>query len=89
MLYFQTYESDKESLVEIPGTSRDKRFFMLYTANKSVSGFLAGYLYRHSIEQWRGKTAYRKNPEGGNETCSGTDGVFTPLLYQLTAHCMY
>ncbi len=33
VLYFSTYESGKESLVEIPGSKPDKRFFMLYTAN--------------------------------------------------------
>jgi hypothetical protein len=44
VLYFNTYESDKESLVEIPGSSRDKRFFMLYTTNKTGGGQSVGSL---------------------------------------------
>jgi len=44
VLYFNTYESGKESLVEIPGSKPDKRFFMLYTANGTGGGQSVGSL---------------------------------------------
>jgi hypothetical protein len=93
VLYFHTYESDKDSLVEIPGSSPEERFFMLYTTDRtggrSVSGFTAGHLYWYSVEQWRGKTTYRENSKGGNETYRSKGGMFAAVLYQYTAHNMY
>ncbi len=62
VLYFKTYKSDKESLVEIPGSSRDKRLFMLYTTNRAVGGQSVGFTAGTVLSNGREKLLIEKIP---------------------------
>jgi hypothetical protein len=61
VLYFRTYESNKESLVELGGNSLTKRFFMLYTVYKEGAGQSVGSLRIVFITDRSGSTIKKKH----------------------------